>query len=97
MAGGWNSNGNAKRKLRERMRKEGAPCHLCGRPIDYTLPASDPWSFQLDHIVPIARGGAVYDPENVAPAHRICNARKGKSMPGDGCPTALPIKRTRTF
>lgn len=91
----WNCNGNAKRKLTARLRAEGRPCALCGMPIDYSLPSGDPWSFELDHIVPLARGGAPYDYANVQAAHRICNQRKGKRMPGDG--QALEIRRTRLF
>ena len=36
-----NANGNARRKLRARLRAEGRPCHICGMPIDYGLPAGD--------------------------------------------------------
>lgn len=73
----WNSNGYARRKLRARLKAEGRPCHLCGQPIDYGLPLGDPWSFELDHVVPIARGGDPYDYGSVAASHRICNQRKG--------------------
>ena len=34
----WGSNGNAERKLKARLRAEGRPCHICGQPIDYSLP-----------------------------------------------------------
>lgn len=34
------------------------PCALCGNPIDYQLPHTDPWSFVVDHIIPLAKGGA---------------------------------------
>lgn len=91
----WNSNGNAKRKLRARLKAEGRPCHLCGQPIDYSLPAGDPMSFELDHVVPLARGGDPYDYGNAAASHRICNQRKGCRMPGDAA--ALPINRTRIW
>ncbi|WP_165247501.1 HNH endonuclease [Adlercreutzia sp. ZJ141] len=93
----WSSNGNATRKMRARLRAEGRPCHLCKQPIDYSLPPGDPWSFELDHVVPIARGGDPYDYTNVDAAHRICNQRKGCRMPGDASATALPIVRTRLF
>ena len=73
----WNSNGYARRKLRARLKAEVRPCHLCGQPIDYGLPPGDPWSFELDHVVPIARGGDPYDYGSVAASHRICNQRKG--------------------
>ena len=93
----WNSNGNATRKLRARLKAEGRPCHLCGRPIDYSLPPRTPWSFELDHIVPIARGGDPYSYANAAASHRICNERKGASMPEDGNAARLPVKRTRLW
>jgi len=91
----WGRNGNAERKLKARLRAERRPCHLCGQPIDYRLPAGDPWSFELDHVVPRARGGALYDYGNCDAAHRICNERKGKSMPGDA--RARQIRRSRLF
>ena len=49
--------------------RTGGRCHLCGRRLD-------PSHWQIDHIVPIARGG----PDvlgNVAPACAGCNASKG--------------------
>ena len=67
--------------IRERHRRAAAvgqpPCHLCGMPIDYALPASDEWSYVLDHIVPLAAGGSDLI-TNKAPAHWLCNARKGR-------------------
>ena len=76
-----NSNGNARRKLRARLRAEGRPCHICGQPIDYSLPAGHPWSFEVDEIVPVSRGGSPLDYRNVGAAHRICNQRRGNRMP----------------
>lgn len=90
------SNGAAWRAARARLRGEGRPCALCGQPIDYSLPAGDPWSFEVDHIVPVRRGGSMYDPANLQPAHRICNERKGAGMDGDR-PGALQIRRSRLF
>ena len=69
--------GSARRKLRRWLKAQGLPCHLCGRPIDYDLPARDPWAFEVDEIRPVSLGGDPYDPANVAPAHRICNQRRG--------------------
>ena len=71
------SNGSARTRLRARVAAEGAPCHLCGKAIDYALPAGHPMSFELDEIVPVSRGGDPLDRANVAPAHRICNQRRG--------------------
>lgn len=71
------SNGWRRTKLREWLRSQGGPCHICGGPIDYGLPPGDPMSFEVDEIVPVSRGGSPFDRDNVAPAHRICNERRG--------------------
>ena len=85
------ANGNFRRKMRARFKAQGLPCHICkGRlgPIDYTAPcdAGHPLSFVIDEIRPVSRwlefgydspAAATRDPENLAPAHRICNASKG--------------------
>lgn len=66
----------------------GERCHICGRPIDLTLPQTfvdpadgktkrAPWSLECDELVPVSLGGSPFDPENVAPAHRSCNQRRG--------------------
>lgn len=71
------SNGSKRTKLRRRVAAMGLPCHLCGMDIDYSLPPGDPMSYELDEIVPVSLGGDPFDPGNVAPAHRICNRRRG--------------------
>lgn len=71
------ANGAARRAVRAWLKSQGRPCHLCGRAIDYSLPAGDPWSFEVDEIVPVSKGGSPVDRSNVAPAHRICNQRRG--------------------
>lgn len=91
------ANGHARRKLRAWLRAQGRPCHICGRPIDYSLPAGDPMSFEVDELVPVSRGGSPYDRENVDAAHRICNQRRGNRMPGEESPTTLPIARSRDW
>ena len=52
------------------------PCHLCGEEIDYAAFHLEPLSFTIDHIIPLAKGGAD-SLENLAPAHRKCNRAKG--------------------
>lgn len=39
------------------IRRDEPPCHLCGGPIDYSLPHLDPGAFVVDHVIPLARGG----------------------------------------
>lgn len=73
-------NGTRRRRLRARVRAQGLPCAICGQPIDYSLPAGDPMSYELDEIVPVSLGGSELDPANVQPAHRICNQRKGNKL-----------------
>lgn len=89
------ANGHARRQVRAWLRAQGLPCHICGRPIDYDLPAGDPWSFEVDEIVPVSRGGSPIDRANVAPAHRICNERRGNRMPGDARASGLAVRRSR--
>ncbi len=50
-------------------------CAICGKPIDYTLRWPNPGSFVVDHIIPIAKGGA-HTFENTQPAHADCNSKK---------------------
>lgn len=80
----YRQHGNAS-SMRRRARKAAAPvemfdrlalwvrdrgsCHLCGRRVS----AID---FSLDHLIPIARGGATSE-WNLAVAHIRCNQRRG--------------------
>jgi 5-methylcytosine-specific restriction endonuclease McrA len=69
--------GRPYRRLVENVKRRGAPCIVCGKPIDLTLPATDPLSFTLEHIQPLRYGGHPLDPSNAAGSHRLCNGRKG--------------------
>jgi 5-methylcytosine-specific restriction endonuclease McrA len=60
---------------RDTIRRTGAGCYICGQPIDYSLKSPDPMSFEVDHVVPLARGG-VDDLSNKRAAHRRCNSKK---------------------
>ena len=81
------ANGSRRRAIRERWRAIGDPCHICGKPIDYSLGfitdkrtgkrRPHPMSFVVDEIVPVKYGGDPLDFENTRPAHWICNARRG--------------------
>lgn len=83
------SNGSRRTKQRKALAARQLPCHICGEPIDYSLPPGDPLSFEVDELVPVSRwqeGGyasaeqCALDPNNQAPAHRICNQRRGNRM-----------------
>jgi 5-methylcytosine-specific restriction endonuclease McrA len=45
----------------------GTVCWLC------RLPGAD----SADHIIPLSKGGAVFDIMNLGPAHRRCNFSRG--------------------
>ena len=74
------ANGHARRKLRARVKLEGRECGICHQPIDYSLPAGHPWSYELDEIIPVSLGGSPYDYNNVQAVHRFCNQKKGNKI-----------------
>lgn len=74
------TNSRLEKLTRDRIKARGDVCAICGKPIDYSLRRPDPMAFQVDHIIPIARGGALYDIDNLQATHAICNQRKGGSI-----------------
>ncbi|WP_074400999.1 HNH endonuclease [Agromyces aureus] len=62
-------------RWRDRIRRTRAACHICGEPVDYTLPHTDPRSFVIDHVIPLAKGGedALH---NIKAAHRQATATR---------------------
>lgn len=62
-------------RFRKHIAKTKANCHICGKPIDYTLPHLDPGAFVVDHVKPLKLGGTD-TLSNAAAAHRECNSKK---------------------
>lgn len=58
-------------------------CAICGGYIDVTLPAFTPLAVEVDHIIPRARGGPLYEIENLQLTHSKCNRKKGSKMASD--------------
>jgi 5-methylcytosine-specific restriction endonuclease McrA len=58
----------------------GLPCWLCGHEIDYDAEPGTPWSFSVDHAMPLKAGGDPLDWENFRAAHLRCNQRKGDRL-----------------
>lgn len=83
--------------VRDRDRKAIArtkpPCHICEQPIDYALVSPDPMSFEVDHIIPLARGGPD-ELANKAASHRVCNRTKWHTLPDDDAPRTFVTSRT---
>lgn len=55
-------------------------CAICGRPVDFDKRFPDPWSPTVDHIIPVAKGGAPASLENLQLAHFQCNRIKGTKL-----------------
>lgn len=62
----------------------GDVCIICGRP------GSD----SADHVIPRADGGAVYDLDNLGPAHLRCNSSRGRKPLR---PVGIPIENGMRF
>ena len=67
---------------RAQIKRGRPPCHICGKPIDYDAHHLEPSSFVVDHVVPLALGGAD-NLGNKRAAHRGCNANKSDKRFGD--------------
>ena len=61
-----------RRKRRALVRRDGAACAYCGRPVGTGLPFSRP---TLDHVVPVTRGGG-NELTNLVLACKPCNLDK---------------------
>lgn len=58
-------------------------CAICGKPIDMEAPAQSPLACEVDHIIPISRGGPPYDIDNLQLVHMKCNRQKGNKLGAD--------------
>lgn len=93
-------NGAKRRELRRYYKYRKDPCALCGKPIDYSLPATHPMSFEIDEIIPVSKGGSPFSRENTQAAHRICNQRKGNKVLKQGerrITLEKPLPRSREW
>lgn len=65
-----------RKRHRAQIARARAACHICGKPIDYSLKWPDPMCFVVDHVVAIANGGSDVL-SNKAASHSGCNSKKG--------------------
>ncbi len=64
-------------RRRESLRlRDGDNCHICGKPIDFTMAGNTGLAATLDHIVPKYKGG-VNALSNLKLAHAECNRKRG--------------------
>lgn len=75
-------------------------CSSCHNFIDVNAPIKlpdgslNPLAVEVDHRVPISRGGAPYELENLQLMHMKCNRKKGAKMAsdyGDLAPNENPV------
>lgn len=68
----------ALRLVKAKGRKAKTPCCICGQPIDYSIPSSEPEGCSVQHV----RSRKLFPeltwlPSNWAPAHLACNKSAG--------------------
>ncbi|WP_411742594.1 HNH endonuclease [Rhodococcus sp. IEGM 1318] len=74
----------------------GWTCHLCKEPINPNVSGRTRFGLSIDHIVPVSRGGALFDLANTAPAHGKCNSgkREGRNLVATvAAPYQAPFRR----
>lgn len=81
------ANGHRRTQLRRRVLAAYTDCALCGRPVDKTLPPTDPGAPEVDEIIPVSLGGDPLAWSNVQLAHRACNQRKSNNTNYTAHPT----------
>ena len=70
--------GHRRRQILAYHRASGAPCHLCGLPVDLTLdPQRHPLASCVDEEPPRSRGGNPLSIAGTRHSHRLCNGMRG--------------------
>ena len=78
---------------RAAIKRHRPPCGICEGEIDYSAPHLDPGEYVVDHIVPLAKGGAD-DLSNKQAAHRSCNRTKSDRLAEELAPRTFVTTRT---
>lgn len=68
-------------RLRAQVLREESVCWLCGHPVDVRLKRPDPMAPEVDHVVPVSKGGRPYDRSNARLSHGDCNRKRGNGDP----------------
>lgn len=97
------ANGHRSRALRKWVLTTQDICHICGKPVDKTLNTyidpkdgkckKHPMSGEVDHVVPVSKGGDVYARSNAKLAHRTCNLMKSDKTVAVKTVKSLPTSR----
>lgn len=70
-------------KNRKRILMSQDICAICGKVVDKTLKRPNDYAPEVDHIIPISRGGHPSDMANLQLVHGICNRQKGNKVQGE--------------
>lgn len=77
------SNGSRRRALRARILATETHCAICGDEVDKTIPTPDPYSAEIDEIIPLSKGGDPLSRTNTQLVHRHCNRTKSDTVPDE--------------
>jgi hypothetical protein len=89
------------RRIRSVLKRRGDECGIClGAlgPIDYDATQYEPLAFEVDHVIPISRGG-LKTLDNSRASHRACNRQRSNTIDADAIAagaTVLPSTLTAT-
>lgn len=70
-------------KNRRRILMTQEYCGVCGKWVDKSLKRPDPYAPEVDHIIPIAKGGHPSSYDNLQLCHAICNRKKSDNLNAD--------------
>lgn len=79
------ANGHRRRNLRTRVLREETHCGICGEEVDKSILTPDPFSPEVDEIIPISLGGDPLDRANLQLTHRQCNRCKSAGKHTGSC------------
>ena len=77
---GRTDNAQWRRAKAQAVKDAQGQCQLCGGPLAPDEPKLSPWSTHIDHIMPLAAGGAPYDRSNLRAVHARCNLRRDRGQ-----------------
>lgn len=82
-----------RRRFRRIISRDKPPCHWCGRELIFNGNHLDPGAFQVDHVIPLNKGG-LDTIENCVASCRACNRERSDSMP---LPPGVTFITSRTW
>lgn len=91
------ANGHRRRELRTRVLAEETHCAICHQPVDTALKTPDPWSAEVDEIIPVSRGGDPLARDNTRLTHRRCNRARSNKPDGPTTPAGRVYMTARTW